>query len=65
VVGFDDIPDAAFYTPPLTTVRQDFLKLGRETVRLLLTLMRGETPAGTIVLPVELIVRASTAAPRA
>jgi DNA-binding LacI/PurR family transcriptional regulator len=65
VVGFDDIPDAAFYTPPLTTVRQDFLKLGRETVRLLLSLMRGERSAGTIVLPVELILRASTAAPRA
>ena len=65
VVGFDDIPDAAFYTPPLTTVRQDFLALGRETVRLLLTLMRGESPAGTIVLPVELMLRASTTAPRA
>ena len=64
VVGFDDIPDAAFYAPPLTTVRQNFLALGRETMQLLLKLMRGETRAGSVVLPVELIVRASTAAPR-
>lgn len=28
VIGFDDIPEAAFLTPPLTTVRQDFTALG-------------------------------------
>jgi DNA-binding LacI/PurR family transcriptional regulator len=64
VVGFDDIPDAAYFAPPLTTVRQNFLALGRETMQLLLRLMRGETQAASIVLPVELVVRASTAAPR-
>ncbi len=29
IVGFDDIPEAAYFTPPLTTVRQDFSELGR------------------------------------
>ena len=29
MVGFDDIPEAEFFTPPLTTVRQDFSEMGR------------------------------------
>ncbi|WP_324278554.1 LacI family DNA-binding transcriptional regulator [Blastococcus brunescens] len=29
VVGFDDLPEAPYFTPPLTTVRQDFAELGR------------------------------------
>jgi len=29
VVGFDDMPEAAYFTPPLTTVRQDFGEVGR------------------------------------
>ena len=29
IVGFDDLPEAAYFTPPLTTVRQDFAELGR------------------------------------
>jgi DNA-binding LacI/PurR family transcriptional regulator len=65
VIGFDDVPDAAFYSPPLTTVRQNFAQLGRETMQLLMGLMRDGGPAANIVLPVELIVRASTARPRA
>ena len=36
VVGFDDIPEAAHFWPPLTTVRQDFAELGRRCVALLL-----------------------------
>ena len=36
VVGFDDIPEAAHFWPPLTTVRQDFAELGRRCVELLL-----------------------------
>ncbi|MDO9399033.1 MAG: LacI family DNA-binding transcriptional regulator [Herbiconiux sp.] len=35
VVGFDDIPEAAHFWPPLTTVRQDFAELGRRAVALL------------------------------
>ena len=60
VVGFDDIPEAAFFLPPLTTVRQDFDELARRALHLLLDLISGErrlTPA----LPIqpELVVRAS------
>ena len=32
VVGFDDIPEAAYFTPPLTTVRQDFNEVGRRAL---------------------------------
>jgi len=35
VIGFDDIPDAAFTDPPLTTMRQNSNKIGFEAVRLL------------------------------
>ena len=36
VVGFDDIPEAEYFTPPLTTVRQDFNEMGRRGLHLLL-----------------------------
>jgi DNA-binding LacI/PurR family transcriptional regulator len=56
VTGFDDVPEAARAVPPLTTVRQPHDRKGSEAVRLLL-----EPDAGSVVLPTELIVRASTA----
>jgi DNA-binding LacI/PurR family transcriptional regulator len=59
VVGFDDVPEAAYYHPSLTTVRQDLAEAGRRAVALLL----GESDAAPSVHP-ELIVRASTAKPR-
>jgi DNA-binding LacI/PurR family transcriptional regulator len=43
VVGFDDIPEAAFLTPPLTTVRQDFAELGRRCVARLIGRIEGTT----------------------
>jgi DNA-binding LacI/PurR family transcriptional regulator len=64
VVGFDDIPEAEFFRPPLTTVRQDFPELGRQALRLLVQKIAGadadgpQQPVGT-----ELIVRASAAPP--
>ncbi len=36
IVGFDDIPEAQFFTPPLTTVHQDFNEVGRQSLLLLL-----------------------------
>lgn len=36
VVGFDDVPEAAYFIPPLTTVRPDFDAVARETLNLLL-----------------------------
>jgi DNA-binding LacI/PurR family transcriptional regulator len=57
VVGFDDVPEAAAANPPLTTIRQPHQRKGSEAVRLLL-----EGPeAESVLLPIELVVRASTA----
>jgi DNA-binding LacI/PurR family transcriptional regulator len=60
VVGFDDIPSAQHFWPPLTTVRQDFEELGRRCVQMLL---EGRDDTTTDVVP-QLVVRSSTGAPR-
>src|SRR3954469_2478858 len=64
VVGFDDIPDATAYLPPLTTVHQDFAEVGRRCVHGLLEQIRDErAEPGTVLVPTTLEVRESTAAP--
>jgi DNA-binding LacI/PurR family transcriptional regulator len=65
VVGFDGIPDGAYYWPPLTTVHQDQQQLGRIAVRELALLIDAQvagkgTEPGHILLPPRLIVREST-----
>lgn len=62
VVGFDDVPEAAFLRPPLTTIRQDFASLGREAVRLVVGAIAGQELPTTLVPPL-LVTRASTARP--
>lgn len=57
VAGFDDIPEAAFSSPKITTVRQPHDRKGSEAVRLLLEGAADES----VLLPTELVVRASTA----
>jgi DNA-binding LacI/PurR family transcriptional regulator len=66
VVGFDDIPEAPYFAPPLTTVRQDFIEVGsRSLLALVRTIETGERIVGGSRIPTELVVRASTAvAPR-
>lgn len=59
VVGFDDLPEAPYFTPPLTTVRQDFAELGRRGVQLLLARLGGEERHLDPV-PATLVVRSST-----
>jgi DNA-binding LacI/PurR family transcriptional regulator len=61
VVGFDDIPQAAFQTPSLTTIRQPLHEMGRLAARLLLDHLRSGAvlPAEVAVEP-ELIVRESS-----
>ena len=61
IVGFDDIPEAEYFTPPLTTVRQNFNEIGRRSLLLLLERIESgdRHPAREIVAP-ELIVRSST-----
>ena len=59
VVGFDDADVAQYVEPPLTTVRQPAYEMGAHAARVLLRLLGGED-APPVVLPPQLIVRAST-----
>jgi DNA-binding LacI/PurR family transcriptional regulator len=63
IIGFDDIPEAAHFWPPLTTVRQDFAELGRRCVAQLLGTMGDGGAVYDRQIQPELIVRASTGAP--
>ena len=64
VVGFDDLPEAGFFTPPLTSVRQDFAEMGRRSVELILRQVVGDARAVEhITLRPELVLRESTAPP--
>ena len=61
VVGFDDVPEAGYLFPPLTTVRQDFAALGRQMMqKVLVSLEEHEDDNVETPLPTELIVRSST-----
>ena len=60
VVGFDDVPEAAHFLPPLTTIRQDFELIGRRAVSALIGRLSGEDPGFAGPLAPELILRAST-----
>jgi signal transduction histidine kinase/DNA-binding LacI/PurR family transcriptional regulator len=59
VVGFDDISEARFSSPPLTTIRQPLRQQGRLAVEILLRRLRGERVDDVFVLPCELVVRRS------
>jgi DNA-binding LacI/PurR family transcriptional regulator len=68
VVGFDDIPEAAHFWPPLTTVRQAFDELGKRCVAMLMDAIRkSEDPSAAPAegvpdaVPPQLIVRDSVA----
>lgn len=60
VVGFDDIPQAAYFWPPLTTVRQNFAEVGRQAFALLRERLAGGRPARRRLVEPELVVREST-----
>ena len=61
VVGFDDIPEAAHFYPPLTTVRQNFVEVGRRAVDFLLAELGGTEHGTHAAIQPELIVRSSAA----
>jgi DNA-binding LacI/PurR family transcriptional regulator len=64
VVGFDDIPEAEYLTPPLTTIRQDFTEVGRRSLNLMLAqLASGTRMDSKVVVPAQIVVRQSTARP--
>lgn len=63
VVGFDDVPEASYFWPGLTTVNQQFSALGRGAVELALRALGGEEdPASELIAP-SLVTRSSTGAP--
>ncbi|WP_121252830.1 LacI family DNA-binding transcriptional regulator [Nocardioides ferulae] len=65
VVGFDDVPEAVYLWPSLTTVSQQFSVLGRTAVDLTVRALAGEVePSADLIAP-QLVVRSSTAAPAA
>lgn len=60
VVGFDDVPEAEFLIPPLTTIRQDFPAVGQRAIDVIRTAINGdELPTSPLLAP-ELVLRAST-----
>jgi DNA-binding LacI/PurR family transcriptional regulator len=62
VVGFDDIPEAAHALPPLTTIHQDFARVGQEAVQTLLEQIEHDQQRTIRPLHPRLVVRDSTAA---
>lgn len=64
IVGFDDIPEASFYLPALTTIKQDFHLLGQRGIQYLIDLIQ-DPPivAGSRVIEPQLVIRNSTEPP--
>jgi alanine racemase len=60
VVGYDDLPMAAWTNPPLTTVRQPIVEKGRVAARLLIQLLQGKVVSSPPPLTTSLVVRGST-----
>ena len=61
VCSFDDYRPMAFLSPPMTTIRQNSVKIGKTAVDMLAALLAGKERKSSLV-PVELVVRSSTAA---
>jgi DNA-binding LacI/PurR family transcriptional regulator len=66
VIGFDDIKEAAFQTPSLTTIRQPLHAMGTLAVEILLGRIKtpGVPPPADLAVEPELIIRESTGPPR-
>jgi DNA-binding LacI/PurR family transcriptional regulator len=62
VTGFDDVPDAAYYVPALTTIRQEFPDLAAKCLDQLERMLVGESGHNVRIRP-RIVVRSSTAAP--
>ncbi len=61
VIGFDDLEIAAYYHPPLTTIRQPIYNLGHRSASMLFELIQGQEDIQSETLEPALIVRGSTA----
>jgi LacI family transcriptional regulator len=65
LVGFDNIPESALSSPPLTTISQPIRQMGQRAIDLLVKLIQGEAPKAThITLATTLVVRQSTCEPK-
>jgi DNA-binding LacI/PurR family transcriptional regulator len=60
LIGFDDIEFCHYTTPPLTTVRQDRVAMGRGAVQRLVAMIEGTEETSPLILPTQLVVRKST-----
>jgi DNA-binding LacI/PurR family transcriptional regulator len=56
IVGYNDIPSAAYFSPPVTTIKQDIHQAGKLLVSGLMKLLEGEAATSSII-RTELIVR--------
>jgi DNA-binding LacI/PurR family transcriptional regulator len=65
VMGLDDLPQASYTIPGLTTVHHQLFHMGRRACERLLQLFRREVSSCQEFLPTKLIERESTAPPRA
>ncbi len=63
VVGYDDLPQSAYSSPPLTAIRQDFEALGEWAFSMLSAQLRNEVVHASPPHPLDLVVRLSTAPP--
>jgi LacI family transcriptional regulator len=64
IVGFDDIPESAFFHPPLTTIRQDFAQLGTLGIQYLIELIRDpDKPVKQHIIQPQMVLRLSTTPP--
>jgi DNA-binding LacI/PurR family transcriptional regulator len=64
IVGFDDLPESEYFTPPLSTIRQDFAEVGRRGMAQLLDQIEtGERAGQRVSIAPTLVVRQSTARP--
>jgi len=64
VIGFDNVPESALASPPLTTIMQPLQQMGAEALDLLVDLIAGVEREIHVRLPTELVVRASCTPPR-
>jgi LacI family transcriptional regulator len=64
IVGFDDIPEAEYMNPPLTTIRQPTFDKGKKAANLIIRLLDKKMNVKSVTFGVELVVRNSTAAPQ-
>jgi LacI family transcriptional regulator len=64
VVGFDNVPESALNSPPLTTIHQPIREMGQSAIEMLIRLINGETPdVPHLTLATSLVVRQSTTIP--